>query len=76
MPGLSGSYQMIRFTPVQINNSKQILKNKQHVAYLKQKGPIYIWRTLTGVNWNKNRTQYSSPEIFWQCNQDTELKLH
>jgi len=31
-------------------------------------GPIYTWRTLTDVKLNQNRTQYSSPEIFWQCN--------
>jgi len=27
-------------------------------------GPIYTWRTLTGVKLSNNRTQYSSPEIF------------
>jgi len=25
---------------------------------------------------NNNRTQYSSPEIFWQRNQDTEPELN
>jgi len=28
-------------------------------------GPVYTWRTLTGVKLNNNRTQYSRPEIFW-----------
>jgi len=27
-------------------------------------GPVYTWRTLTGVKLNNNRTQYSSPEFF------------
>jgi len=27
-------------------------------------GPIYTWRTLTGVNLNNNWTQYSRPAIF------------
>jgi len=31
---------------------------------------------LTGVKLNNNWTQYSSPESFWQCNQDTEPELH
>jgi len=39
-------------------------------------GLIYTWHTLTGVKLNNNSTQYSSPEIFWQCNQDTEPELH
>jgi len=39
-------------------------------------GPIYTWRTLTGVNLNNNWIQYSSPEICWQFNQDTEPELH
>jgi len=39
-------------------------------------GPVYTWRTLTGIKLNNNRIQYSSSEIFWQHNQDTELKLH
>jgi len=38
--------------------------------------PIFTWRTLTGVKLNNNCTQYFSTEIFWQCNQDTELELH
>jgi len=25
---------------------------------------------------NNNWTQYSRPEIFWQCNQGTEPELH
>jgi len=33
---LSGSYQVVRITPVQINNSNQILNNNQHVTSLKQ----------------------------------------
>jgi len=37
--------------------------------------PIYTWRTLIGVKLNNNWTQYSSPENFWQCNQDTEPEL-
>jgi len=39
-------------------------------------GAIYTWRTLTGVKLNNNRTQYSNPEMFWQCNQGSEPKLH
>jgi len=39
-------------------------------------GPVYTWRTLTGVKLNNNWTQYSSSEIFWQCNQDTKPELH
>jgi len=39
-------------------------------------GPIYTWRTLTGIKLNNNRAQYSRPAIFWQCNQDTEPELH
>jgi len=39
-------------------------------------GPIYTWRTLTGVNLNNNWAQYSSPEFFWHCNHDTEPELH
>jgi len=35
-------------------------------------GPVYTWRTLTGVNLINNWTQYS----FWQCNQGTEPELH
>jgi len=38
--------------------------------------PVYTWRTVTGVKLNNNWTQYSSPEFFWQCNQDTEPELH
>jgi len=32
--------------------------------------------SLTGVKLNNNRTQHSRPEIFWQCNQGSELELH
>jgi len=39
-------------------------------------GPVYTWRTLTGVKLNTNCTQYSCPESFWQCNQGTEPELH
>jgi len=39
-------------------------------------GPDYTWCTLTGVKLNNNRTQYSSPDIYRQCNQDTEPELH
>jgi len=38
-------------------------------------GPVYTWRLLTGVKFNNNWTQYYSPEIFWQCNQNTEPEL-
>jgi len=31
---------------------------------------------LTGVKLNNNRTQYSSPEKFWQCNQDVDPELN
>jgi len=31
----------------------------------------YVWRTLTGLKLNNNRTQYSRPAIFWP-----ELYLH
>jgi len=41
----------------------------------KAEGPIYTWRTLIGVKLNKNGIQYSSPEIFWQCNQGTGPEL-
>jgi len=39
-------------------------------------GLVYTWRTLTDVKLNNNRTQYSSPAIVWQHNQDTEPELH
>jgi len=39
-------------------------------------GPIYTWRTLTGVKLNNNWTKYSRPAIFWQCNQGTKPELH
>jgi len=38
--------------------------------------PVYTWRTLTGVNLNNNRTQYSKPAIFWQRNKVNEPELH
>jgi len=44
--------------------------------HLTDLGPVYTWRTLTGVKLNNNFTQYSSPEMFWQCNQGTEPELH
>jgi len=28
-------------------------------------GPVYAWRTLTGVELNNNWTQYFRPTIFW-----------
>jgi len=46
------------------------------MIFLEVLGSVYTWRTLTGVKLNNNWTQYSRPEIFWQCNQDTEPKLH
>jgi len=39
----------------------QTLRPDLHLAY--------THRRKVKNNW----TQYSSPEIFWQCNQDTEL---
>jgi len=39
-------------------------------------GPVYTWRTLTGIKLNNNWTQNSKPAIFWQRNQDTEPELH
>jgi len=40
--------------------------NAQHL------GPVYTWRTLTGVKLNNNWTQYSSPAVFWQRKQGTD----
>jgi len=39
-------------------------------------GPIYTWRTLTGVKLYNNQTKYLVQKFFWQCNQDTEPELH
>jgi len=62
-------------------SSKLLIKSVQnkygiarvYAAYL---GPIYTWRTFTGVKLNNNGTKLSRPAIFWQCNQDIEPKLH
>jgi len=39
-------------------------------------GPVYTWRTFTGVKLNNKWTQYFRPAIFWQRSQDTEPELH
>jgi len=50
-----------------------ILSVRKHHCTL---GPDYTLRTHTGVKLKNNRTQYSSPEMFWQCNLGIGPELH
>jgi len=56
---------------IQHNGICTLSFRKQYCAL----GPVYTWRTLTGVKLNNNWTQYSSPEFFWQRNQESEPEL-
>jgi len=51
---------------------EQLLIRKLTYHVVEHLGPVYTWRTFTGVKLNNNWTQNSRPAIFWQCNQDTE----
>jgi len=72
------SYNLISNDSFSVKSASEgdCLKAKRIVYFTNSLGPVYTWRTLTGVKLNNNWTQYAWPAIFWQRNQDTEPVLH
>jgi len=72
---LSSNHDKVSATKLE-PSAKAVIFHWNSVSYsfFKEKGlsPDLHLALLTGVKLNNNRTQYSRPAIFWQCNQDTD----